>query len=228
MRSISKACIITFVNLGVGFIILVFCHIKLFIEAFSLIFLAMILDSLDGFIARTCNEVLPLGRELDSLADLVTFGISPCILLISYMLPLNSKSLIALVSACIFYTCCGAYRLARFNISSVSLDFFTGMPIPAAAALCQTLILMPKSYILPKIICLILAGILMASEIKYPSFKVRNQVRYFIMLICVFPISTILLFTVSGSMLISLKYSYIVSVFTYALLSPIMFKFRKR
>jgi CDP-diacylglycerol---serine O-phosphatidyltransferase len=98
-------------------------------QAAHAIGLAIILDSLDGFIARLTNTTSGFGLQLDSLADVITFGIAPSILALSWGLS-AAESRLALVAAFTF-TICGAMRLARFNIQAGSLKHFVGLPIPA-------------------------------------------------------------------------------------------------
>ena len=112
---------------------------------------AVLFDSLDGFIARMTNTASDFGRELDSLADVITFGVAPSLLAYIWgfrMLPVDgnlairSNVLHAGVFACFLFVICGASRLARFNISvnpqprnpgRPGRKYFVGMPIPAGA-----------------------------------------------------------------------------------------------
>lgn len=110
---------------------------------------AILFDSLDGFIARMTNTASDFGRELDSLADVITFGMAPSLLAYIWgfrMLPvaghLRQNVVHAGVFACFLFLICGASRLARFNISvnpqprnpgRPGRKYFVGMPIPAGA-----------------------------------------------------------------------------------------------
>lgn len=112
---------------------------------------AVLFDSLDGFIARMTNTTSDFGRELDSLADVITFGVAPSLLAYIWgfrMLPVEGNLQFrgnvvhAGVFACFLFVICGASRLARFNISvnpqprnpgRPGRKYFVGMPIPAAA-----------------------------------------------------------------------------------------------
>ena len=113
--------------------------------------LAALLDGVDGFIARMTNTASDFGRELDSLADVITFGVAPSLLAYIWgfrMLPvpiypeLRDNVVHAGVLVCFLFLICGASRLARFNISTnpqprnpgkPGKKFFVGMPIPAGA-----------------------------------------------------------------------------------------------
>ena len=113
--------------------------------------LAALLDGVDGFVARLTNTTSDFGKELDSLADVITFGVAPSLLAYLWgfrMLPqtvdtvLRGNVIHAGVCACFLFVICGASRLARFNISvnpqprnpgKPGSKYFVGMPIPAGA-----------------------------------------------------------------------------------------------
>ncbi|NQS75820.1 MAG: CDP-diacylglycerol--serine O-phosphatidyltransferase [Peptococcaceae bacterium] len=98
-----------------------------YVLATVLIILAAILDRLDGYLARRYNSSSDFGRELDSLADLVSFGVAPSVML--YAALAEKWHLLGLVGFA-FFVLCGAFRLARYNISG-STDHFRGLPITA-------------------------------------------------------------------------------------------------
>lgn len=137
------------------------------------IFIGMIADGLDGRIARLTNTQTEFGAQYDSLADMVTFGVAPALLLYNSNLAILGKSgwLIAFI-----YTACVALRLARFN-SQVSEDnsFFQGLACPAAAALLSSFVWLSitESFYTSCLAGLltVLTAILMVSNIKYYSFK---------------------------------------------------------
>ena len=161
--------------------------INRFREAIILILAACIFDLLDGRLARLGGHESPFGREFDSLADIVSFGIAPALLVHEVVL-LDFPERWGLVISFV-YLCCGAMRLARFNCLAADPDpeaskSFKGLPIPAAAGVISSLTLFmlwleegEKSigkwrYALP-ILMLFLAW-MMFSQFKYPSFKVVN------------------------------------------------------
>jgi len=98
------------------------------------VFCAMVLDSLDGRVARMTNTQSAFGEQMDSLADMVSFGAAPA--LISYEWALKGLGRWGWVAAFV-YISCAALRLARFNVNTSAVDkrFFQGLPSPAAAAL---------------------------------------------------------------------------------------------
>jgi CDP-diacylglycerol---serine O-phosphatidyltransferase len=98
------------------------------------VFLAMVLDSLDGRVARMTNTQSAFGEQMDSLSDMVSFGAAPA--LISYIWALQGLGRWGWLAAFV-YCACAALRLARFNVNTGVVDkrYFQGLPSPAAAAL---------------------------------------------------------------------------------------------
>ena len=163
----KAALLMTMCNLMCGFIALVCITKGWFTEASLLILLAAVCDSLDGRIARRGNATTDIGKELDSLCDVVSFGVAPA-LLVYIQFFAESMSLIALLAA-LFYVVCGAYRLARFNISN-NPDFFVGIPITLAGIVTAVLAWLGSG--LPgevMIAALLILGFLMVSTIKVPK-----------------------------------------------------------
>ncbi len=99
--------------------------------AYVLIALAAVADFFDGFVARLIHATSPLGAQLDSLADLVSFGLAPALVLYALMGELWPGS--ALGYAALWIPIMGAVRLAKFNIDTRQTTSFLGMPIPANA-----------------------------------------------------------------------------------------------
>ena len=125
------AHVVTFTNLGCGFAVLLLLHEGYVNLAVSLIFLATVLDFFDGALARMAGHSSSFGKELDSLADLVSFGVAPAFLAyLSHTGP--SQLILGLVSLTFVFA--GAWRLALFNIAESGRDF-RGMPITVAGGL---------------------------------------------------------------------------------------------
>lgn len=147
-------------------------------DAAWLILLANVFDLMDGRIARWTNATSRFGVEFDSLADLVAFGVAPGILL--YRHALDQVPTWGAVVACAFCLC-GALRLARFNVQSQTqtsgpCSFFTGCPIPAAASLVTTAVLidlkMPARTDPWAFLAVVaFAAAMMVSTVPYPSMK---------------------------------------------------------
>ncbi len=111
-----------------------------YIQASWAIMIAIIFDGLDGWVARLTHSTTRFGIELDSLSDLVAFGLAPAIMV--YKWSLTPFGRVGWAAAFLFVAC-GSLRLARYNVQmgSTELKSFTGMPIPGAAALIATLVI---------------------------------------------------------------------------------------
>jgi CDP-diacylglycerol--serine O-phosphatidyltransferase len=141
------------------------------------IFVAMILDGLDGRVARWTNTQSDFGAEYDSLSDMVSFGLAPA--LVMYEWTLHTLGKLGWMAAFI-YAAAAALRLARFNTQVGVADkrFFQGLPSPSAAAIVTGFVWVGFTYDLPirqlNLVALVLTvtgGILMVSNIRYHSFK---------------------------------------------------------
>jgi len=135
--------ILTLGNLSCGFYALVAVYNDEYAAAAIAILLAEVFDYLDGGVARMTGATSDLGIELDSLADLVSFGVAPGLL--AYVFALKPFGWIGGLGAFAF-AACGALRLARFNVQTRNLDkrYFVGLPIPAAAAVVAAFVLFMK------------------------------------------------------------------------------------
>jgi CDP-diacylglycerol--serine O-phosphatidyltransferase len=151
-----------------------------FVEASFFVLISIVLDSLDGRIARMTNSVSKFGIEYDSLSDLVAFGVAPAVLLYTWSLSYYGKW--GLVAAFLFVLC-GALRLARFNIQIgiVESKVFNGLAIPAAASVVVTGILLYNDQVGPGtchhvliLVSVVILSLLMVSNVKYYSFKNLN------------------------------------------------------
>lgn len=145
-------------------------------NAAPLIFWAILLDQLDGRIARLTHTTSEFGAELDSLADVVSFGVAPALLAFSWGFATVPRVgwLVAFL-----YVVCGALRLARFNVQKSSVDgrYFVGLPIPAAAAPVAALVflapapLVERGHSILATSLVIVLAFLMVSTFRYWSFK---------------------------------------------------------
>jgi CDP-diacylglycerol---serine O-phosphatidyltransferase len=137
--------------------------------------IAAILDSLDGFIARLTNSTSGFGLQLDSLADVISFGLAPSILALSWGLSAADNRL-ALVAVFTF-AICGAMRLARFNIQAGNLKHFVGLPIPAGGGAIAAIVHFFEYPVQTQIGANIMMAVLfslsffMISTIRYSSLK---------------------------------------------------------
>ncbi len=158
---------------------------RFFLWAAGLLVLAGVFDGLDGRVARATNTATEFGVQLDSLADVVSFGMAPAILAYRYaffQLGIHDSHLRAVGWAtCFVFTACGALRLARFNVQVGVVDarYFVGLPIPAGAACVASVIIWQPTppptatHAYWFAVGLFLVGLLMVSTIRFPSFKKR-------------------------------------------------------
>lgn len=131
---ITKRCanVVTLINIVFGSMAILYTINQSYRYAAIFILLAVMMDGMDGRIARRFDATSELGRELDSLCDLVSFGVAPAVLIYAQVLSYRSgyESLVLTV----FYIACGCFRLARFNVLRDE-HFFMGVPITIAGAL---------------------------------------------------------------------------------------------
>lgn len=159
--------ILTTINLISGVISLVLVLAESYNWAAALILFAVLMDSMDGKVARRLQASTPFGKELDSLADLVSFGVAPAILAYAYVL--ESMGLIGLIAAVVFVIC-GALRLARFNTENFA-GTFVGVPITVAGGLVALLLLVVKTVPGTVVFAVVLLlAFLMVSKISVPKF----------------------------------------------------------
>ncbi|WP_246451930.1 CDP-diacylglycerol--serine O-phosphatidyltransferase [Alkalicella caledoniensis] len=135
----------------------------------AFIIVGMLLDGLDGRIARYLGVSSEFGKELDSLSDLVTFGVAPAF--VTYTLALEEFGIIGIMIAFTF-PLAGAIRLARFNVVDSTPGFFIGMPITMAGGI-LTIIMTYQSLIPHRMLAFItlLLAYFMISAVRYPDFK---------------------------------------------------------
>ncbi|MBL0144652.1 MAG: CDP-diacylglycerol--serine O-phosphatidyltransferase [Chitinophagaceae bacterium] len=166
--------------------------------------IAAVIDFLDGFVARLLGASSEMGKQLDSLADVVSFGVAPSIILYQFLRMSFIRendgletSMLWLLPAFIF-ACAGAYRLARFNLDSEQSYGFKGVPIPAAGLVVASLpliywnvqtetvynILMNKWFLYGIILLLswLMVSKLPLMALKFKDFSVKNNLPKFILL----------------------------------------------
>lgn len=171
----------TTANLFAGFFSIVSAMNGKYEVAAITVFVAMVLDGLDGRVARLTNTQSAFGAEYDSLSDMVAFGLAPALL--AYKWALSGLGNVGLTVAFI-YAACAALRLARFNtqIGKVDKRYFIGLASPAAAGVVAGTVWALKDFgvdgvDMPVLVVLLFAllvaaaGALMVSNIKYHSFK---------------------------------------------------------
>ena len=179
---------------------------------------AVVLDMLDGRIARLTGTTSGFGREFDSLADVVSFGMAPALLMFRWGLePLGR---LGWAAGFVFVTA-GAIRLARFNIQASSdKRYFVGMPIPAAAAVpASTVFMYPYGLhdypsALPALALMLVPALLMVSTIRFRSFKTIDlQARRSYTILLAVAIGFLAIATQPRWTLVVLAYTYLLSPF---------------
>lgn len=150
-----------------------------YFRASLFILLGSFLDACDGRVARLTGTQSAFGVQLDSLADVITFGIAPAVLLYQWaLMPLGAGG----VFVAGVFASCGALRLARFNVAAAQetgpSNYFTGLPIPLAAGTVISVVIAATKAPEPRVLPPLAAGLLtlvlsylMVSTVKYHSFK---------------------------------------------------------
>lgn len=146
------------------------------------ILIAMVLDGLDGRVARMTKTTSAFGAEYDSMSDMVSFGLAPAILMYTWSLSFMSTANYGQLGwvAAFFYTACCGLRLARFNVQVGTADkrFFQGLACPSAAALLALIVWVSEQVgadgarlSLLALLATVVTGLLMVSNFTYYSFK---------------------------------------------------------
>ena len=168
-------------NMFCGFLSICSAYNGNFKKAILYVFLAVILDGLDGRTARKFNACTKFGFELDSLSDLVSFGLAPAILCYNYAMVMHYKEFGIFIS--FLYIVCAACRLARFNSTPENLKSFQGLPTTFAAVVLMSVIFAFRkqgvepsftlSCVLSVIVCYV--SFLMVSNYKFISIKLLKM-----------------------------------------------------
>jgi len=163
-------------NMFFGFVAIVLSIQQNYTHAAYSIVAAAIFDLLDGRVARITHSTSQFGAEYDSLSDLVSFGVAPGILL--YLWALQPFGRLGWLASFLF-ACCGALRLARFNVQAnvIEKNYFQGLPIPMAAGIVASSVLafteleVEASHSFYLLAMTILLSFVMVSNFRYRSFK---------------------------------------------------------
>ena len=208
---------ITSMNLLCGALGVIFTFQGALHIAFYLMLAAAVCDFLDGFAARLLKAYSPMGKELDSLADLVSFGLLPSMMLHRRLVEGGVTGFVAYIPLviCVF----SALRLAKFNIDDRQSENFLGLPTPACAMWCGSLVfaadhgvmsmanLLHDTYLIP--VASVILALLLVSEIPMFSFKFKKDSAYNRIRICF--VAMVALFAVA-TFILRINWSYIVLV----------------
>ncbi len=209
----------TLVGVCIGLTSIKFAFDERFGLAIICIIVAGLIDGLDGRIARLIKGTSQVGKELDSLTDVISFGVAPAFIM--YFWQLNSLGRVGWL-ICLIYVICVALRLARFNVSSETQaswkdNFFEGVPSPAGGILVLTPLIYSKSelqiinlnysYFVPALFILI--SILLISKLPTYSFKkiaVPRRLTIFLLFAVVLFFGMLLIYTHNVIVISSLLY----------------------
>ncbi|HUP22063.1 MAG TPA: CDP-diacylglycerol--serine O-phosphatidyltransferase [Thermoanaerobaculia bacterium] len=216
--------VFTIGNMVLGFYAMVLAMRGDYRPAVLCIFAAAFLDSLDGRLARVTQTASEFGREYDSLADVVTFGVAPAFLVYSW--GLYELGRIGWILP-VFYLVSTATRLARFNVQTKVLDkrFFVGLPAPAAAGALGSILYFADGRqfagveTTPQLVLLtgcVVLGLLMVSSFRYYSFKELDPRRRWSFRVAL-PVAAVLLL-----ILLSPAWFFLTASSAYALSGPVL------
>ncbi len=207
-------------NLFCGFFAMLLAVEHRYTEAALAIFVAMIMDLLDGRVARLMKATSQFGVEYDSLADVISFCVAPAFLLYSYALqPLGRAAWFG----AFLFVICGALRLARFNVQTGSVDrrFFIGLSTPAAAGVVASIVILLQGEEPMRAVRVALAmtgyvlALLMVSTFRYWSFKEVDFARKR-------PVETLLVVVLAVMIVATMHEVFLFLVFGgYALSGPV-------
>jgi CDP-diacylglycerol--serine O-phosphatidyltransferase len=206
-------------NMFCGYACIVYAMRGEFATAAPFIGFAMVLDMLDGRIARMTGTASDFGIELDSLADVISFGMAPAILSFTWGLqPLGRVGW----AVGFLFVAAAALRLARFNIQAGSQDkrYFVGMPSPAAAAVpAATVFAYPIGFgeaheALPVIAMVVVPALLMVTTIRFRSFKTFDlQKRRSYSALLFIAVGLVVIAAQPEYLFVTLAYGYLASAF---------------
>jgi CDP-diacylglycerol---serine O-phosphatidyltransferase len=181
------------------------------------IFIAGILDFLDGFIARALNLKSELGGQLDSLSDIVSFGVAPSMIMAKLLWAANMQSAdaldVSMMAMCpaFLIACFGAVRLAKFNLMPENYYYFSGMPIPAVGITIASLafinfynplglaVILQNKFVLLGIIafmCWLMISPLKLFTMKISNFNIQDNWGRFALILCTLVLIPVLKFAV--------------------------------
>lgn len=164
----NLANMFTLGNAAFGFLSIVLTLKKDYADAALLLFFALLFDGMDGRIARFLENATDFGVQLDSLSDIVSFGVAPAVLVYSTLLsPAGGLGILAALAVIL----AGIVRLARFNILK-GIGYFLGLPIPVVGVFLASLVYTNTAISSRNLaLLMLLLSYLMISRIRYPNFK---------------------------------------------------------
>jgi archaetidylserine synthase len=168
----SIADLVSIANASSGFLSIVMISMGNFLLAAKFMLLAVIFDAMDGWVARKLNreDECGFGKNIDSLSDIISFGVAPAMLLYSTSINFGIPYFSIIVALLIVI--CGILRLSRFNVITDSSDkYFIGLPIPSTALILGSFYLSGFFNSDLALIIMIVVSLLMISTVKYPKLR---------------------------------------------------------
>lgn len=189
--------LISLLNMSSGFLSIILAINHFFELSALLMIVAIMFDSADGWVARKTNrnDSLGFGKNIDSLSDIVSFGVAPAVFLYTSLntTPMPLQTIVILVSLLIVV--CGILRLTRYNVIAdhIKTSGFIGFPIPGISFILATLYLSGLFNIYSALILASIVSILMISNIKYPKFSNMPiiAISCILIILLILPIPTI-------------------------------------
>lgn len=171
---IALSDIISLLNMSSGFLAIICSINQQYTLAAFLMIIAIMFDSADGWVARKINrqDDLGFGKNIDSLSDIVSFGVAPAIFVYSCINTTPGIFQIIVILVSLFIVACGVLRLTRYNViaGKIDTDDFIGFPIPAISFILATFYLSGLFNPYIALILSIVVSLLMISNIRYPKF----------------------------------------------------------
>ncbi len=185
---VSLGDLFTLANGILGFFAITFILDRDFLGAMNLILLSMMMDGLDGFMARKFGSKHTRGQVLDSISDSISFAFAPALLVYAeFHTTGDSVQSVAALICAVAFLAAGLFRLARFSVGGYQLSYFIGMPAPAGALIVVLICMLfgalpgpdglhPYYFVAlssPALVLAValLASVLMASEVPYPKIR---------------------------------------------------------
>jgi len=170
---IGLSDLVSLMNMSCGFLSILMSINHNFYYAAIFMILSLLFDSIDGWVARKTNRLdeYEFGKNIDSLSDIVSFGVSPAVFLYSFSL-VNAPYLeVPTVLVSLFIIICGILRLTRYNVISNNVEGFIGFPIPGIAIIIASFYISGLFNIYIALILAIIVSIAMICNIPYEKFN---------------------------------------------------------
>ena len=199
--------VVTLLNLASGCFAILLATQGHLEEAAVMVLLASVFDFFDGFAARLLHVKSGMGKELDSLADVVSFGVAPAVIIYQLYVSTGTCNIqlydIWIVPAClsVLFPCFVAFRLAKFNLDTRQTEIFYGLPSPAAAFVLISFVFFPQnsfSFFIYTLVIILLCVFMLSNipllSLKFKDFKFRNNIFRYILVFVSFILIITLVF----------------------------------